>query len=105
MWQRLIVGRGRKSRVITRVSTELIIQRAGRNGVVLYVSAVMRLFGILRTTDMKEIHDVCTCQCNDCMKVRLVYALVVARNMRDITNKDLEVGLLILTTMLSEESL
>jgi hypothetical protein len=54
---------------------------------------------------MKEIHDVCTCQCNDCMKVRLVYALVVARNMRDITNKDLEVGLLIITTMLSQENL
>jgi hypothetical protein len=54
---------------------------------------------------MKEIHDVCTCECTQCRKVRLVYALVVARNMRDITNKDLEVGLLIITTMLSQENL
>jgi hypothetical protein len=55
---------------------------------------------------MKEIHEQNThfCQCMKCVKMRLVYALLVASNHHDITAKDLEIGLLIITTMLSKEN-
>jgi hypothetical protein len=41
------------------------------------------------------------CECHQCAKYRLVYALVVARNKDDITEKDFDLGITILTTMLS----
>jgi len=45
------------------------------------------------------------CQCYQCAKYRLVYALVVALNKDDITEKDFELGTLILTTMLGTDDL
>lgn len=44
-----------------------------------------------------------SCPCPKCTKLRLVYALTVEYNWKNITKKDLEVAVLILSTMLSEE--
>lgn len=43
------------------------------------------------------------CPCPKCLKLRLVYALNVGRNRGDISKKDLEIGIVIITTMLSVE--